>query len=266
MPSLRRLVTMPLLMAALTAITGCGDNGEPEAGPTERPTPSEFVEGELASCFIPRTAATVEPATATGRGLRLPAAVISPPDESRAVMVLLHQTDGDGLCGWGDFASAAAEHGVASVAFDQCGYGSASCKIDDPDDPVPQVRAALELAQDRWPDARIVLVGASMGGSQTVRAVAGGVDVDGWVDLSGPSNWVGVDLASVADKIDVPGLVAMSEESDGADEADAAEALAESTGSEFVPADLGHGYELIVDRTLTLLPVGERVVDYALGF
>jgi len=256
---------LPLLLLGLAA---CGDDaskGDDPASPQDRPTPSEFVEGALRPCFIPRTDAVVKPASLSGKGMRLRAATFAPPGdaEPEAVMVLLHQTDGGGLCGWGEFASAAALEGVASLAFDMCGYGSASCDVADPDDPTPQVKAALAAAAKRWPDAPVVLVGASMGGSQTVRAAAAGVDVDGWVDLSGPSTWADVDLASLAGKIDIPGLVAISEETDGADEAAAAQALASATGAEFVPADSGHGYEMVVDETLLILPVGERVLAFA---
>lgn len=257
-----------LLTILLVGLSACGDDTsgrDTDGTPSARPTPSTFVAGPLKPCFIPRTEAVVKPASLSGKGMRLRAATFAPPDdaEPEAVMVLLHQTDGGGLCGWGEFASAAALEGVASLAFDMCGYGSASCDVADPDDPTPQVKAALAAVAKRWPNVRVVLVGASMGGSQTVRAAAAGVDVDGWVDLSGPSTWAGVDLASLADKVDIPGLVAISEETDGADETAAAEALASATGAEFVPADSGHGYEMIVDETLLVLPVGERVLAFA---
>ncbi|MBC7305482.1 MAG: hypothetical protein H5T80_00875 [Dietzia sp.] len=85
--------------------------------------------------------------------------------------------------------------------------------IKDLDDPVPQVRAALGEVRRQWPDAPVVLVGASMGGRQTVRA-------------------------------------------------DAARALAEATSSEFVSAESGHGWDLVVEEG-RLSPLGQQIVAYA---
>ncbi|MFE6645208.1 alpha/beta hydrolase [Nocardioides sp. NPDC057772] len=249
-------------------LAGCGaeDGGRSaevkEPGPV-LPTDGPYIQGELGGCFLPETDAAVEPMQVTGKDLALPAIRFTPPEgeDPSAVLVMLHQTDGD-RCGWGDFAILAALQGVAGLSFDQCGYGAADCRIKDLDDPVPQVRAALGEVEKQWPDAPVVLVGASMGGSQTVRAVAAGVEVDGWVDLSGPSTWAGVDLASLADAIETPGLIAISEDADGAEEADAARALAEATSSEFVPADAGHGWELVVEEG-RLSTIGQQIVTYA---
>ena len=253
-------------------LAGCGaENGaEGDRGPdsakesgTVLPTDGPYIQGELGGCFLPETDAGVEPMQVAGKDLELPAIRFSPPDDQdpSAVLVMLHQTDGD-RCGWGDFATLAALQGVAGLSFDLCGYGDADCGIKDPDDPVPQVQAALSEVEKQWPDVPIVLVGASMGGSQTVRAVAAGVDVDGWVDLSGPSNWAGVDLVSVADSISTPGLIAIAEDTDGPEEADAAQALAQATSSEFVPAEAGHGWELVVEEG-RLTPLGQQVLTYA---
>ncbi|SDK09743.1 Serine aminopeptidase, S33 [Nocardioides sp. YR527] len=248
-------------------LAGCGaDDAGPakakESGPL-LPTDGPYIDGELGGCFLPETDAAVEPTQVSGPALELPAIRFSPPQgrDPEAVLVMLHQTDGD-RCGWGDFAILAALQGVAGLSYDQCGYGKAECGIEDPDDPVPQVRAALAEVEKQWPDAPVVLVGASMGGSQTVRAVAAGVDVDGWVDLSGPSNWAGVDLASVADAISTPGLIAIAEDTDGGEEADAARELAQTTSSEFVPAEAGHGWELVVEEG-RLSPLGQQIVTYA---
>ncbi|MEU6133451.1 alpha/beta hydrolase [Nocardioides sp. NPDC047086] len=248
------------------ADSGADGDGEPSpakvSGPA-LPTDGPYVEGELRGCFLPETDAGVEPIQVAGKDLELPAIRFSPPDgrDPSAVLVMLHQTDGD-RCGWGDFAILAALEGVAGLSFDQCGYGSADCGTKDLDDPVPQVRAALSEVEKRWSEVPVVLVGASMGGSQTVRAVAAGVEVDGWVDLSGPSTWAGVDLSSVADTIRTPGLIAIAEDTDGAEEADAAQALAQATSSEFLPAEAGHGWELVVEEG-RLSPLGQQVIAYA---
>lgn len=248
-------------------LAGCGaENDGPdvakESGPV-LPTDGPYIEGELGGCFLPETDAGVESIQVSAPQLELPAIRFWPPDGRKpsAVLVMLHQTDGD-RCGWGDFAILAALQGVAGVSFDQCGYGDAECATKDPDDPVPQVRAALAEVEKQWPDAPVVLVGASMGGSQTVRAVAAGVDVDGWVDLSGPSTWAGVDLSSVADGIRTPGLIAIAEDADGPEEAAAAQALAKATSSEFVAAEGGHGWELVVEDG-RLSTIGQQIIAYA---
>ncbi|MER7558771.1 alpha/beta hydrolase [Nocardioides sp. NPDC126508] len=254
-----------MVLAGCGGESGAGGDGPArvkESGPV-LPTDGPYIEGELGGCFLAETDAAVEPMRVTGPKLTLPAIRFSPPEgeEPSAVLVMLHQTDGD-RCGWGDFAILAALQGVAGLSFDQCGYGGADCAVEDPDDPVPQVRAALAEVEKQWPDAPVVLVGASMGGSQTVRAVAAGVDVDGWVDLSGPSTWAGVDLSSVADRIRTPGLVAIAEDADGPEEADAAQALAKATSSEFVAAEGGHGWDLVVEDG-RLSTIGQQIIAYA---
>jgi dienelactone hydrolase len=249
-------------------LAGCGTENDAAKEPAKEsgpvlPTGGPHIDGELASCFLPETDAEVEPMQVSAPKLELPAIRFEPPADRSpsAVLVMLHQTNGD-RCGWGDFAILAALQGVAGVSYDQCGYGAAECGIEDLDDPVPQVRAVLSEVEKLWPDAPVVLVGASMGGSQTVRAVAAGVDVGGWVDLSGPSRWADVDLASVADAITTPGLIAMSERSDGAEEAAAAQELAQATSSEFVSAEYGHGWELVV-KDGRLSTIGQQVIAYA---
>ncbi|NYI80287.1 alpha/beta hydrolase [Nocardioides panzhihuensis] len=250
-------------------VTGCGAEGragdpvEASASVPVLPSDGPYIEGELGGCFLPETDVGVEPMRVSGAALELPAIRFSPPadQETSAVLVMLHQTDGD-RCGWGDFAILAAHQGVAGLSFDLCGYGAAECGIKDVDDPVPQVRAALSEVEKEWPGKPVVLVGASMGGSQTVRAVAAGLDVDGWVDLSGPSRWGGVDLAAVADRVRTPGLIVISEDTDGPEEAAAARALAEATSSKFVPAEAGHGWDLVVEEG-RLSTIGQQVVAYA---
>ena len=79
---------------------------------------------------------------------------------------------------------------------------------------------------------RVVLVGASMGGSQTVIAVADGAEVDGWADLSGPNVWAGTTLADLAADVrarGLPGLVAHAADDDDTWYA-AAQALAAGSG------------------------------------
>jgi len=205
--------------------------------------------------------------------MRLPSVVFAPgPDQGaaeegsgRTVLVLLHQTDGGGRCGWGPFGNAVAAAGMTALAFDQCGYGDADCSVPDPHDPLPQVRLALAFAREQLGATRVVLVGASMGGSRVVQAVAGGAHVDAWADISGPSEFDGVALAPLATRITTPGLVALAADTDGRDQADAAQALAVASGATWVMAEEGHGYALLTDVAQQLRPVGQAVLDLARG-
>lgn len=183
------------------------------------------------------------------------------------VLVLLHQTGTLGLCGWGAFAARAAEAGLPSVAFDLCDWAESTCPDELGRDPRAQVDLAVAHARDELGATRVVLVGASMGGAETVLAVGAGTPVDAWVDVSGPSAWDGVQLQSQAKAIAakrVPGLVVQAT-SDGDSEYAAAQQLARTSGADFLDGGAGHGYELLTKRDGTLLPAGQAVLDLAAG-
>lgn len=258
------LIAMTLLPAGCVSDGPVGDRGDQPTLPTGA---VDHVGGELADCQIVTTDATVEPVTLTAPGMTLPGISFTPSGDRAPtdVMVLLHQTDGGGRCGWGDFGSVAALDGVASLAFDLCGYGGADCEGVDPYDPVPQVEAAVAWVRDTWPDAQITLVGASMGGTQAVASVAGGVDVDAWADVSGPPKWGPNDITALAGQVDLPGLVAVSEDTEGPERAATLKDFAASVGAEFIAAEPGHGYQLLVSRDGRLLDVGRRVIALAKG-
>jgi hypothetical protein len=61
------------------------------------------------------------------------------------------------------------------------------------------------------------------------------------------------------------GLVALAADTDGRAEATAAEALARASGATWIPAETGHGYELLTDTDGNLRPVGARVLALAGG-
>ncbi|MBA3781779.1 MAG: alpha/beta hydrolase [Nocardioides sp.] len=195
-----------------------------------------------------------------GDATTVPAVVIGPEQTSDTVLVLMHQV-GSALCGWGRFATAAAEQGVTSVLVDLCGYGDAQC----PEGSTAAVSAQLGLGLAVELGAtRTALVGASMGGSETVLAMAGGTEADAWVDVSGPSSWAGVQLLTVAPQIKTPGLVIFAR-SDGQPEYAAGKALARSAGAEFLDGGNGHGYELLTDYEGRLIAGGERLLAFAQG-
>jgi pimeloyl-ACP methyl ester carboxylesterase len=246
-------------VALVLALSGCGADGDdgtdagqsPTATVSEDPTASLL---ERCSSMIP-SGAPVRQLTLGKQSL----AVFEATNASRTVMVLLHQTGPAGLCGWGRFATQAAKQGISSVALDMCGYGASTCPSDE--DPTVQVKAAVDYARHQLRARRVVLVGASMGGSSTVIAAAGGARVDGWVDVSGPAVWDDVVLQDLAGKLPKPGMVVYAR-SDGPAEYSSAKRLAASSGARFVDGGAGHGYELMADYTGKLLPGGRAVLAF----
>jgi pimeloyl-ACP methyl ester carboxylesterase len=253
-----KLVTRGIVVFVLV-LSGCsanGDSGEdsdksPTATVSEDPTASLL---ERCSMMIP-SGAPVRQLTLGKQSL----AVFEAATPSKTVMVLLHQIGRAGLCGWGPFATQAARQGLSSVALDMCGYGDSTCPLEE--DPTEQVKAAVDYARHQLRARRVVLVGASMGGSSTVIAAARGADIDGWVDVSGPGEWDNVVLQDLAGRLPKPGMVVYAR-SDGAAEYSSAKQLAASAGARFVDGGSGHGYELMTDVDGKLLPGGRAVLAF----
>lgn len=275
------LLRVGSVAALLVLVTSCGGDPAPTiaAGPVEStpvpstplpstsvPSPSPAFRDLAERCggYLAEGDDPIAPEVLEGAdGLVLRAGVFGGPAEGGVAMVLLHQTDGGGLCGWAPFATAAARSGVPSVALDLCGYGETVCAPTAMGDVVTQVRLAARLARERLGTRRIVLVGASMGGSQTVRAVAQGFRADGWVDVSGPGEWLGDTLLDLAPRVGPAGLVVQARSDGMASYADAQE-LATRTGSRFLDGGSGHGYELLSGAD-GLTPVGRSVLAYVRG-
>ncbi|MCF6378956.1 alpha/beta hydrolase [Nocardioides KLBMP 9356] len=253
-----------LVVLALLA-AGCGA-GEDSPGPA--PTTAGRTADPTAALRERCLSAMPEDADLEALGLAgatggdLEAARIGPATSSD-VAVLLPQTSG--ICGWGRWATAAADAGVTSVLVNPCGYGESTCTPEEDADPRNEVDAALALARDEIGADRVVLLGTSMGGSLTVMAVAAGADVDAWADVSGPAAWDGVDLVSLAGSLPPDGLVVMAP-SDGPQQYDAAEALADAAGVPFVRGRSGHGWELLVDPVSgQVTRIGRRLIGLATG-
>lgn len=244
-------------LAASVLLTGCGADDSTEtdspAPSTTSDIPSETASetasdatsgpetiAERCSGNTPRDA-TLDNVTVKGDGMRIPAVAVRPTGRPRAVAVLLPQTTG-GLCGWLPYAARLATRGVLAVSMDVCGYG-ATCR-----DSIThriEVQVDAVLARAGVPDLPITLIGASMGGSQTVRAVARGARVDAWVDVSGLSAWDGDNLIDLVPRITKPGLIVYAR-SDGPLEFDRARQLARATGARFHEAPIGHGWDLVL--------------------
>ena len=186
------------------------------------------------------------------------------PATNDTVAVLLPQIGG--LCGWGRWATAAAEEaGLTSLLVNPCGYGESTCTADEDADPLNEVAPALALAREELSARRVVLLGASMGGSLTVIAAANGADADAWADVSGPPAWDGVDLSPLAAELPADGLVVMAP-SDGRASFRAARSLARASGARFVAGRSGHGWDLLVDPVSgSLTRIGRLLIEHAAG-
>jgi pimeloyl-ACP methyl ester carboxylesterase len=121
----------------------------------------------------------------------------------RVGVVLAHQSSGS-LCQWWPYArSLAARFRVVAFDFDGAGaspYGNGNYP--------GEVAAAAEWARDHG-SRKIVLMGASMGGTAVVVAAAHlGGSITGVIDLSGPADFAGMNALGAARRVHVPALFA----------------------------------------------------------
>jgi pimeloyl-ACP methyl ester carboxylesterase len=279
--------TLAGTLTVLTALVlaGCGDDDPDRASkPDETPsssssastpaTPSEapyqVIKGPLSRCGpLPAAAAEAgfdHQVLSDPKVGRIPAITAG---SGRTVVVLLHQTDGNGLCGWVEFAATlAADPRLSVMAIDLCRYGEAVCTKAENDtfdvaDQTDPVELALRHAQGPMSAKRIVVMGASMGGSLALMAAAKLPGIDKAVDLSGPVDWDGMDAIRTGKELPVPVLVSMAEE-EGPDQVDGSKRIVDNApdGSEFVPVEAGHGYELLYETDGSLTPVAEQVLTW----
>ncbi len=160
--------------------------------------------------------------------------------------VMVHQTDGDGLCGWLPFARwlVGREH-VHLLLVDLCGYGGSRCRdAAFSADQVGQVVLAVGFARVHGA-RRVTVVGASMGGALATEAAAR-TSADAVVDLSGPPDWRGTNLVRVAPKLTMPALLAISPvDAEEIPTFRRAFEMIPATPKRLVVAKYGHGYELL---------------------
>lgn len=236
-------VTSTPALSTPASSTPSASAATPDPTPTPSATgtvPEGFTKSINGWCGVPEAWAEV---ALTADGIRMPAA--SSGDGSTA-LVLLHQTNTNGMCGW---AKARAPRFVAAgyrvVMVDLCGFGCATgtCSVSQP--PADQVGLAVQHARDLG-STRVVLIGASMGGFYALTAVAAGVDVDAVVDLSGPAQFRGTDIAADAPGIDVPALFVFSAR-DAADRDAVAAAMAAmpTPDKKLVERSQGHGIDTL---------------------
>ena len=272
----RILAGMVLLLSG-ALVAGCGGD-DPDAEPST-PSASGSASGSTSGstsgsaseespdaalrdrCLssIPK-AASVTSHVVVKDGMRLQIALFRPDRPSKEAAILWPQIGAGGLCGWGRFATRLADRDVTVLAADPCGVGGSTCPDPEPDAHAQAV-ALVAYARSDLGLRRVRLAGASAGGSATVAAAAGGLDIDGWADISGPSAWTEGPLQPMAASLPTPGLVIFAR-SDGDDEYAAAQRLARTASARFVDGGQGHGYELLFDYTGSILPTGRVLMDF----
>lgn len=260
MPRVVRRWAGPLAVLVLLTTAACSGD-EPSAPTSAAADPEQAVRDECRST-LPADA-DIRPLTLSGATDGRLQALEFPSSGARTSLVLLPQVGG-GVCGWATFAHEAAQLGFASIVVAPCSYGESTCSKEGDADPLNEVAPAIAALRADSPAERVVLVGASMGGSLTVLASAAGADVDAWVDVSGPSTWEETDLLSVAPDLPTPGLVVMAR-SDGASAYTQARLLARRSGADFLDGGSGHGYELVVNLQGRISRVGRALLRFSEG-
>jgi pimeloyl-ACP methyl ester carboxylesterase len=176
----------------------------------------------------------------------------------RVAVILAHQSAGS-LCQWWPYArSLAARFRVVAFDFDAAGASPPG------DGNYPgEVAAAAEWARDHG-SRRIVLMGASMGGTAVMVAAAHlGGSIAGLIDLSGPANFAGMNALGAARRVHVPALFAYGtlDFEFAADVRHVRAATATRDKPILAVRTLDHGVDL-VDPTLGYAKVRESVLRF----
>ncbi|UUW89760.1 alpha/beta hydrolase family protein [Pimelobacter simplex] len=273
-----RAVVVAVMALASLGLTGCSGDEAPapprEAAPSPSPSgttsaPLATLPGALSRCgpqdpavaaahFRPRTLHSA----AVGRVSAVTAGT------GPTVAVLLHQTNGNGLCGWLPYAARlVARPGVQVLAIDLCGYGAARCTgAHRGARQTDAVSLAIDAARRSLGARTVVVVGASMGGSVALMTAVRDPRAARVADLSGPADWDGMEVVAGGRALRVPALVAMADD-EGEDQVAASRAIAAVAprGSRFEPAESGHGYALLVGPDGTPGPLAAVLEEWIRG-
>jgi len=166
-------------------------------------------------------------------------------------VVFAHERRG-GACRWIPYARALAARGYLTIAFDFRGYGASQSPYGDAAFRQPADVTAMAKRARALGAKKVVLVGASMGGTAVVVAAANArPTVDGVVSLSGPSTFGVMNGVAAAKKLTMPTLYVVGSRDDGF--LDESRALYDATAStskrlKIVDGD-DHGVDLLDDRT-----------------
>jgi len=264
----------------LTLVAGCGGSGSGTATPTasvtepapetsfEPTTPAPSTPAPLGPytpsakpvAVVPPSpqasigASCVEPADAArrvmipvGDGAKITGAVLG---RGRAGVVLVHQSNGD-LCQWWPYARILAKSGYLVLSIDLEGRGSAGYAQYDGVQPSPfglDVAAAAGYLRAQGA-AKVVLVGASMGGTSVLAGAAVTRPVvQGVISLSAPANYSEIDARTAVRRLTMPVLyAAAAEDAEFAADAKTLHAATKSPKSLIVVPGSLHGVSLVQD-------------------
>jgi dienelactone hydrolase len=202
-----------LLLPVLAAATGCGGGSGADAAGQSASTPPAPTWTSLPAKPIGTFCLTAAERRHTLRfasksGGEVTGVVLG---TGRAGLVLVHQSAGD-LCQWVPYGRRLAGLGYRVLAIDLNGNGSARGGAGQPMHPRwdLDVAAATEQLRSRGV-TKVVLMGASMGGSTVVTAAAEITPtVAGVISLSGPANYGDMDGMAAAAKLAAPLLVVVA--------------------------------------------------------
>jgi pimeloyl-ACP methyl ester carboxylesterase len=147
----------------------------------------------------------------------------------KTAVVFAHEARG-GACQWIPHARALAKRGYLTIAFDFRGYGRSQTPKRGAWSRLPaDVIAAAKLSRSLGAK-KVVVVGASMGGTNVVVAAANARTViDGVISVSAPTSWGRSDALAAARRLQMPALYLVGEGDEGFVEH--ARLLYEATGS-----------------------------------
>ncbi|MCG8153212.1 alpha/beta fold hydrolase [Pimelobacter simplex] len=267
-------------VAVMVVLAGCSGGTDDSrgtsgtSGASARPTPTtaapyESLPGALGRCGPQDpavAAAQLRPRTLRSASVGRVSAVTA--GSGPTVAVLLHQTNGNGLCGWLPYAARlVAQPGVQVLAIDLCGYGAARCTgTHRGARQTDAVSLAIDVARRSLGARTVVVVGASMGGSVALMTAVRDHRVDRVADLSGPVDWDGMEVVAGGRALRAPALVAMADD-EGEDQVSGARAIAAAApeGSRFESAEAGHGYALLVEPDGTPGPLAAVLEKWIRG-
>ena len=184
------------------------DTTEPDGTPT---TGASEVDGDASvATTLPANNGDFESEDVQFRtpdGVLLEGTMFTPGNDGSGSMVLAHMRGADRST-WEPFAELAAGDGFRVLTFDFRGYGGSDGERDTLLD--VDLTAAVEHLQREGAE-RIVVVGASMGGTATIN-VASRLDLAGAASLSAPAEFQGLPALDVAADVEEPLLLIVAED------------------------------------------------------
>jgi pimeloyl-ACP methyl ester carboxylesterase len=240
---MRRIGLAGAALVVMIVAPACGDDGAEQAANRDTTTSTTTTTTTTPAGPCGLADATDITFSAGRDGAMLHAVVMG---QGSTAIVLAHESDDD-ACDWAFFVPELTADDRQILAFDFSGNGTSSDIGDGRLD--LDLLAAVAEARNRGA-ARVVVIGASMGGTAAL-AAAGTPDsgIDGVVSLSAVSSWLDTDAEPTAATISVPVLFAAAE--DDGDTAETAQTVSTACGCAFpeviVFGGARHGTRLLAE-------------------